>query len=86
MLVLPVLKGLPILFLVVGLAYIFASYSIKYIVPVYESSASVKLDNREHMGGDYNLIEEKKSNVSGSNFLTEVEVFKSSALLVACYP
>ena len=80
LLVLPVLKGLPLLAFIVALAYFFAAYSIRYIVPVYESSASLKLDNREHMGGDYNLIEEKKSNVSGSNFLTEVEVFKSSAL------
>ncbi len=80
LLVLPVLKGLPLLMTIVILAYFFAVYSIQYMVPVYEADASIKLDNREHIGGDYSLIEEKKNNVSGSNFLTEVEVFKSSAL------
>ncbi len=80
LLVLPVLKGLPLLVTIVALAYFFAVYSIRYMVPVYEADASIKLDNREHVGGDYSLIEEKKNNVSGSNFLTEVEVFKSSAL------
>ena len=79
-LVLPVLKGLPLLAAIVILVYFLCDYSLKYTVPVYEANASVKLDNREHVGGDYSLIEDKKNSVSGSNFLTEVEIFKSSAL------
>ena len=80
LLVLPVIKGLPLLAAIVALAYFFAVYSISYMVPTYEASASVKLDNREHIGGDYSLVDEQKNSVSGSNFLTEVEFFKSSAL------
>lgn len=79
-LVLPVLKGLPLLVVILVLVYSLCVYSIRYMVPIFEASASLKLDNREHVGNDYSLIEEHKNNVSGSNFLTEVEIFKSSAL------
>ena len=80
LLVLPVIKGLPLLAAIVALSYFFAVYSISYMVPTFEASASVKLDNREHLGGDYSLVDEQKNSVSGSNFLTEVEIFKSTAL------
>lgn len=79
-LILPVLRGFPLLLTIVVLAFFIANYAIRYMVPVYEAGASIKLDNREHGVWDYKLFEEGGNGSAGSNFLTEVEIFKSKSL------
>ena len=78
--ILPAFKGLPLIVTMMVLGYLGASYALKYITPEYEVGAKIKLDNREHGVKEYELFEEKKSSSKGSNFLTEVEVFKTKSL------
>ncbi len=79
-LILPVLRGFPLLLTFMVLAFCLAQYAIRYMVPIYEASASIKLDNRELESGDYTLFDDGTSASTGSNFLTEVELFKSKSL------
>lgn len=79
-LVLPVLRGLPLLVTILVLAYFLSAYAIRYMVPVYETEATIKLDNRAHQSDGYSLLNDQNNSISGSNFLTELELFKSTAL------
>lgn len=78
--ILPAIKGLPLWVTMMVLGYLIASRSLEQTVPTYEVGAKVKLDNREHGVTDYELFNEGSSAKMGSNFLTEVEVFKTKGL------
>ncbi len=78
--ILPVIKGLPLIITMMVLGYLGANYALKYMTPQYEVGAKIKLDNRDHGAKEFELFNEKKSGSKGSNFLTEVEVFKTKSL------
>ena len=78
--ILPVFKGLPLIVTMMVLGYLAASYALQYMTPEYEVGAKIKLDNRAHGAKDFELFNKEKSDTKGSNFLTEVEVFKTKTL------
>ncbi|MFT5383122.1 MAG: tyrosine-protein kinase Etk/Wzc, partial [Saprospiraceae bacterium] len=78
--ILPVFKGLPLIVTIMVLGYLAASNALQYMIPEYEVGAKIKLDNRSHGDKNFELFEEKTSAAQGSNFLTEVEVFKTKTL------
>ncbi len=78
--ILPVFKGLPLIVVMMALGYLGANYTLMFMPPTYEVGAKIKLDNRGHGVKEYELFDEKSSAAKGSNFLTEVEVFKTKSL------
>lgn len=78
--ILPAIKGLPLWVALMVLGYLIANRSLQQTVPIYEVGAKVKLDNREHGVNDYELFNDGAAARSGSNFLTEVEIFKTKGI------
>ncbi len=78
--ILPAFKGLPLIITLMVLGYLVASQALQYMQPQYEVGAKIKLDNRGHGDKEYELFDENSSSAKGSNFLTEVEVFKTKSL------
>lgn len=77
----PFFKGLPIIILVMILAFLAAEKYLEYITPMYESTAKLKLaDNQEGVPSTAS-----KNNVdiftSNTKIATEIEVLKSSTLI-----
>ena len=82
LLIVPVLKGLPIILLLLVGAITLASRLIIYTVPEYQSTGSIKIDNRNINLGDLAIFEEdgRTKGATSVDFLTEVEMFKSKKL------
>ncbi len=81
-LIVPVLKGLPIIIILVIGAITMAAKLVIYTVPKYQSAGSIKIDNRNINLGDLALFEEagRTKGATSVDFLTEVEMFKSKKL------
>jgi len=81
-LIVPILKGLPIILLLLVGAVMLASRLVVYTVPEYQSTGSIKIDNRNINLGDLALFEEdgRTKGATSVDFLTEVEMFKSKKL------
>ena len=81
-LIVPVLKGLPIIILLIVGSVMLASRLVVYTVPEYQSTGSIKIDNRNINLGDLALFEEegRTKGATSVDFLTEVEMFKSKKL------
>ena len=81
-LIVPILKGLPIIILLVIGAVTLAARLIIYTVPAYQSTGSIKIDNRNINLGDLAIFEEdgRTKGATSVDFLTEVEMFKSKKL------
>ena len=82
LLILPILKGFYITVILVVIALCVAARMVFYTVPKYQSTGSIKIDNRNINLGDLSLFEEE-GRTKGANsvdFLTEVEMFKSKRL------
>ncbi len=81
-LIVPILKGLPIILALLVGAIMLASRLIVYTVPEYQSTGSIKIDNRNINLGDLALFEEegRTKGATSVDFLTEVEIFKSKKL------
>ena len=81
-LIVPVLKGLPITIILIIGALALAARLVVYTVPEYQSTGSIKIDNRNINLGDLALFEEegRTKGATSVDFLTEVEMFKSKKL------
>ncbi len=81
-LIVPILKGLPIILALLVGAIMLASRLVVYTVPEYQSTGSIKIDNRNINLGDLALFEEdgRTKGATSVDFLTEVEMFKSKKL------
>lgn len=81
-LIVPVLKGLPIIMVLIIGAVMLAGRLVVYTVPEYQSTGSIKIDNRNINLGDLALFEEegRTKGATSVDFLTEVEMFKSKKL------
>jgi len=81
-LVLPVLKGLPIIILLIIAALSFAARGVMYMVPEYQSISSIRIDGRNINLSELALFEEegRTKGVAQVDLLTEIEVFKSKRL------
>lgn len=80
--VVPVLKGLPIIITLVVFAVLGVTRMVIYTVPEYQSTGSIKIDNRNINLGDLALFEEtgRTKGATSVDFLTEIEMFKSKNL------
>jgi capsular exopolysaccharide synthesis family protein len=81
-LVVPIIKGSPILIGILIIAIFIARRVVNYSVPIYQTDASVKIDNRDYGVGNFFLFNEEggpKQSLS-SAFLTEVELFKTRSI------
>ena len=81
-LIVPVLKGLPIIIVLLVGAVMLAARLVVYTVPQFQSTGSIKIDNRNINLGDLALFEEegRTKGATSVDFLTEVEMFKSKKL------
>lgn len=78
-LVVPVIKGSPLLVLLLVVAIFLARRLIIYTNPTYQTDAAVKIDNKDYGIGNFSLFDGEmgpKQSLS-SIFLTEVEIFKT---------
>lgn len=81
MFVVPVIKGLPFLVLVTCSAFFIANRIIGYMPEQYQATAIVKFDDQDDRLTDFVLFsDDTPKDVKTSNFLTEVELFKSKYL------
>jgi len=81
-LIVPILKGLPIIILLIIGAVTLAARLVIYAVPKYQSTGSIEIDNRNINLGDLALFEEvgRTKGATSVDFLIEVEIFKSKML------
>jgi len=80
-LLLPLLKGLPIILLCTIVAGFLANRSTAYMTPTYESTAIIKLDDKNVGLGDTKLFKDFDLFSSSHKINTEVEVLKSMDLI-----
>lgn len=81
-LVVPIIKGFPILAIILIIAIFIARQVVNYSVPVYQTDAAIKIDNRDYGVGSFFLFNEEggpKQSLS-SAFLTEVELLKTRSI------
>jgi capsular exopolysaccharide synthesis family protein len=81
-LVVPIIKGSPILIGILVVAIFVARRVVNYTVPVYQTDAAIKIDNRDYGVGNFFLFNEEggpKQSLA-SAFLTEVELFKTRSI------
>lgn len=80
-LVIPLIKGLPFIALVVLLSYLAAKRSVTYMVPMYETTSKVKLDDSNMGVNNTILYKDFDLFPTVNKIATEVEVIKSDAIL-----
>lgn len=81
-LVVPIIKGLPIMLVILIVAIFVARRVVNYSVPIYQTDAAVKIDNRDYGVGSFFLFNEEggpKPSLA-SAFLTEVELLKTRTI------
>ncbi len=80
--VLPVIKGLPILCLFIAIGLYAGRRIIQYSNTIYQANSSIKIDNRDESSLDVQVFNSgvMPTLSNKQNFLTEVEVFKSKQL------
>ncbi len=79
--VLPLVKGLPIILVTLSLAVFIALRTINYSVPLYEATAKIKLDDQQFGVSHNNLFKDFDMFSSVNKIDAEVEVLKSQLLL-----
>ena len=80
-LVIPLLKGLPILIITLLISLFIAKKSIQYSTPNYQSIAKIKLDDKKYGMSGNNLYEDFDVFSSENKIQTEAEVLKSPLLI-----
>ena len=80
-LLIPLLKGLPLLVGVFLSALFFAKKSIQYSVPKYQSMAKIKLDNHKYGATANNLYQDFDVFSTEDKIVTEEEIVKSQLLV-----
>ncbi len=79
--IIPLLKGLPILIITLLIALFIAKKAIQYSVPKYQSMAKIKLDDRKYGMSGNNLYEDFDVFSSENKIETEAEILKSPLLI-----
>lgn len=77
----PLLRGFPIVILVVVGAIMAAQKYLNYVTPMYESTAKLKLADIQEGVPSANLFKDLDVFVSANKIATEIEVLKSSTLI-----
>ncbi len=82
-LLLPGLKRSPIIIGIMVIALLLASRAIIYQVPMYESTAKIKLDDKTLGFSNTNLYKDFDVFTTKQSIMTEVEVLKSKELIIS---
>lgn len=77
----PLLRGLPIVILVMILSVLVAKKYLNYVTPMYESTAKLKLADTQEGVPSANLFKDFDVFASANKISTEIEVLKSTSLL-----
>ncbi|MFT3919893.1 GumC family protein [Cloacibacterium sp.] len=77
----PLLRGLPIIILVMILSVLVAKKYLNYVTPMYESTAKLKLADTQEGVPSANLFKDFDVFASANKISTEIEVLKSTSLL-----
>ncbi|WP_300977000.1 Wzz/FepE/Etk N-terminal domain-containing protein [Flavobacterium sp.] len=77
----PLLRGFPLLILAVVLSIMVAKKYLKYVTPMYESTAKLKLAIKQEGVSNANLFKDLDVFVTANKIATEIEVLKSSLLI-----
>lgn len=80
-LVIPLLKGLPIIIISFIISLFIAKKAIQYSVPKYQSMAKIKLDDRKYGMSGNNLYDDLDVFSSQNKIETEAEILKSPLLI-----
>ncbi len=78
---LPYYKGLPIIIATVAGSLLIARYYLKWVTPMYESTAKIKLADRHEGIGNSNLYKDLDVFVTSNKVSGEVELMKSNVIL-----
>lgn len=79
--IIPLLKGLPIILITLLISLLIAQKAIQYSVPKYQSIAKIKLDDRKYGLSGNNLYEDFDVFSSQNKIETEAEILKSPLLI-----
>ncbi len=79
--ILPVVKGLPIIIFLVMLAFTMTRRMVIYTNSIYQADGAIQIDTRDNSVDINMLFDDQKSSGKANNFLTEVESFKSKILI-----
>jgi uncharacterized protein involved in exopolysaccharide biosynthesis len=77
----PLLKGIPIILLIMFLGLLLAEKYLEYVTPMYESTAKLKLADNQEGVPSANTVKNSDAFTSTNKIATEIEVLKSSNLL-----
>jgi uncharacterized protein involved in exopolysaccharide biosynthesis len=80
-LLLPALRGLPLILVSVIVAVLLTSRFLHYAVPRYESTALLKLDEKANGVSDNNLFKDFDFFTANSKIITEEQVLQSPVLI-----
>jgi uncharacterized protein involved in exopolysaccharide biosynthesis len=77
----PLLRGFPIIFLVMLLSFLLAEKYLEYVTPMYESTSKLKLADNQDGVPRINTFKNLDLFTSTNKVATEIEVLKSSNLI-----
>jgi uncharacterized protein involved in exopolysaccharide biosynthesis len=80
----PYYRGLPLIILSMIAFYLLAIKYLTYVVPMYESTAKIKLADTNEGVSNNNLFKDLDVFTSTNKIATEIDVFKSHVLLSKC--
>lgn len=80
-LIIPLLKGMPVIIITLIIALFIARKAIQYTVPKYQSMAKIKLDDRKYGMSANNLYEDFDVFATENKIETEAEILKSPLLI-----
>lgn len=79
----PLLKGSPVLILLMVTAVMIVRRSVTYMTPEYRAGGAIKINNLNYSQAGFGLYAKEEGSIpkQNENFLTEVEIFKSRDLI-----
>lgn len=81
--IIPLLKGSPVLVLLMVAAVMIVRRSVTYMTPEYRAGGAIKINNLNYSQAGFGLYAKEEGSIpkQNENFLTEVEIFKSRDLI-----
>ena len=79
--ILPIIKGLPLIILLVGIAFLVSKQLLKYTNSIYQADGAILIDLSKKNTNTNIIFDEQGGKKSSHSFLTEVESFKSKSLI-----
>ena len=79
--ILPILKGLPLILLLVVIAFMVSKQLLKYTNTIYQADGAILIDLSKKNTNTNIIFDEQGGKKSSHSFLTEVESFKSKSLI-----